>query len=854
MIFFANKFDTFCRNENFMMRRPLIPLCLSLIAGTLAGSYWTIPLYIFPVLAVLLLILTFFTLRHQWILTCFLLFIGFVFLLGFFNIQKQIHFTERNHDIQNFADQDTMAVEGVIVESPVSYIDKDVLIVRCLRVVTDKSYVPATGYVRLAVPTRLNLRYGDFIRFHSSLRVIHNFNNPGAFDYKRFMNLQGIYVSGFINDPSKIILLRKHSSGNIKNTIESFRIYLKKIISENSASPQKSIIEAMTLGNQNEIPAEIRDNFSKTGTSHILSISGLHVGMVAASFFFLIFLLLKSSEYLMLKFNIVKIAAASAFGMVLIYATIAGMGVTVLRATLMAFIFLIALLIGRRKDFYNTLAVAGLLILLISPEALFDISFQLSFISVLAIIYIVPRFGNLLPGKISSLPSGLQSLIRYAYMTVVVSLAATLGTLPLIVFYFDRVSLVTILANLIAVPLLGTLTLALAMFFILSAFFSPVIAGYFVQLASFTTRISVDIINHLAGFSWSSLSLSKPSLMEIVLFYLLIFFAVQWMDDVRKKRNDLHFSSRRFAFINYALILIVVIIGANAAYLTLRDRLSHDLTVTVIDVGQGNSTLVRFPRGENMLIDGGGFSKGSFDVGKGVVAPFLYHQRINHIGTAVLSHPHPDHLLGLIYILNHFNVHEIWQTPLPVNPEIYPEWESAITANHIKTRLLNNTAGEKNINGVRIKILWPPDNLHQSGDKLSHDEENDSSMVMKITYGSVSFLFPGDISSDVENFLVRSGADLKSDVLIIPHHGSKHSSSAEFIRAVGCRYAVVSAGKSNVFRHPHPSVLQRYRQAGVYIFRTDCDGAVTFKTDGHYLRTETFVRKALNIPPIQQTR
>ena len=287
------------------------------------------------------------------------------------------------------------------------------------------------------------------------------------------MNLQGIYATGFIADTSGIILLRKNSASRIKLQLESFRIYLKQIIYKNAPSPQREIIEAMTIGNQNAIPADIRDNFSKTGTSHILSISGLHIGMVAATAFFFVLLILKSSEYLMLRFNIIKLAAIAAFVMVLIYAFIAGMGVTVMRSALMALIFLIALISGKQKDLYNTLALAGLVILVISPEALFDISFQLSFMAVLAIIYIVPRFSDLSFQQHAFLPSWGQSIIRYIYLAIIVCCAATIGTLPLIIYYFNRVSSVTIIANLIAVPLLGTLTLAIChVFYSLRLLFS----------------------------------------------------------------------------------------------------------------------------------------------------------------------------------------------------------------------------------------------------------------------------------------------------------------------------------------------------------------------------------------------
>ena len=244
-----------------------------------------------------------------------------------------------------------------------------------------------------------------------------------------------------------------------------------------------------------------------------------------------------------------------------------------------------------------------------------------------------------------------------------------------------------------------------------------------------------------------------------------------------------------------------------------------------------------------MLIDGGGFSEGSFDVGKSVLAPFLYHERISNIDTVVLSHPHPDHLLGLIYIMNNFDVRQVWRSNLPIDLEDFPDWEKAIKLNKINVSLVSNKFPERIFNGVRVKVLWPPDYSLKDLDNLSYDEENDSSLVLKITYGKVSFLIPGDISSDTEKQLIKSKVDLKSDVLVIPHHGSNYSSSVEFIKAIACRYAVVSAGKSNVFKHPHPLVLQRYNDAGVNILRTDIDGAVTFKTDGDNLDVNTFVKK-----------
>jgi competence protein ComEC len=355
-------------------------------------------------------------------------------------------------------------------------------------------------------------------------------------------------------------------------------------------------------------------------------------------------------------------------------------------------------------------------------------------------------------------------------------------------------------------------------------------------------QISVDLINKLAALSWSSFNTTKPNLIEIAVFYLLIFLVIQFIETIKKRKTSKEFSSSRFRVIKYLLVITVLFFAADITYLTLRDKLSSDLKITVIDVGQGNSILVQFPGGGNMLIDGGGFSESSFDTGKAVVAPFLYHERISHIDTVVLSHPHPDHLLGLIYIINNFAFRQIWKSNLPVNPEDFPEWEKAIKLNNLQVALLSNKSPERILNGVPVKVLWPPNYSDKDINDLSYDEVNDSSLVLKITLGKISFLISGDISTDVEKRLIDAKTDLRSDVLVVPHHGSNKSSSIEFIKAVACRYAIVSAGKANVFHHPHPSTLQRYKDAGVNILRTDRDGAITLATDGNNLQIETFVR------------
>jgi competence protein ComEC len=825
------------------MSRPLIYPLLAIITGIVIGYYYSIPYYLLFSAIIFILIFLLITIRNSWPKASFFLIINFVIILGIFDIQIQQYSANNDNSIRHFIDKGKLRIEGIVIDSPILRPDKIVLVVQCIRLVENNSYRPVSGSIRLSIPVDLNFQYGDFIRFHTSLKKISSFHNPGGFDYERYMNLQGIYATGSVYNNSDIILLRQNAASGIRLKLETFRLYLKEIIYSNASTPSREIIEAMTIGNQNAIPVDVRNNFNKTGTSHILSISGLHIGMVAAITFFFILLILKRSEYLMLRFNIIKVASAAALFMVLIYALIAGMGVTVIRSALMTIVFLCALFIGRQKDIYNALALTALIILVISPNALFDISFQLSFTAVLAIIYIVPRFNNFSLPLLEGLPLWSQKTLRHIYLSILVCVAATLGTLPLIVFYFNRVSAITIIANLIAVPLLGTIALAFSMAFILCAFFSTGLAGFFIKITSFFVQSSVYVIDYLASLSWSSFSFIRPTVAEIIIFYLLIFILLRIID-LRHIKGGLKkdFLARHSLLLKFILLTIIVFFLADAAYLLIKDKFSGDLRVTAIDVGQGSSILVRFPGGKTMLIDGGGFADSSFDMGKLVVAPFLYSERISKIDIVVLSHPHPDHLNGLLYITDNFDVQEVWSTGLRLDNENFSQWEKIISQNKIKVKYLSAQSPATEINGVQVNILWPLKLLKIDATDQFYDMVNDESLVIKIKYGQIGFLMPADISTSVEKLLMKSGQNLHSDVLFVPHHGSSRSSNSDFIRKVSCRYAVNSAGKNNPFRHPHPAILKRLTAANVNILRTDKDGAITMATDGINIDVDTYVK------------
>ncbi|HOW58082.1 MAG TPA: ComEC family competence protein, partial [Smithellaceae bacterium] len=324
------------------MLRPLAYPLFALIAGIYLGSFSDFELL--PFLAGFLVIILggiILTGKKKWHRASLLLIISFAFVFGLIIMQKQLYFPRNDKHISNFIAPDRITLEGMVSESPAFYPDRNSLTVKCIRIINQKrQYVPAEGNIRLVLPPDLIFEYGDLIRFQAILKKNHSFKNPGGFDYERYLRLRGITATAHIADNSRIVLLRKNTANPFQARLETFRMGLRRMVKQYTPSPAAEIIIAMTLGMKSEIPSAVKDNFARTGTSHLLAISGLHIGMVAAAAFLFFNLLLKSSEYLLLRFNIFKLSTGAAFLLIIIYALLAGMGVTVIRATLMALIFL----------------------------------------------------------------------------------------------------------------------------------------------------------------------------------------------------------------------------------------------------------------------------------------------------------------------------------------------------------------------------------------------------------------------------------------------------------------------------------------------------------------------------------
>jgi competence protein ComEC len=318
-----------------------------------------------------------------------------------------------------------------------------------------------------------------------------------------------------------------------------------------------------------------------------------------------------------------------------------------------------------------------------------------------------------------------------------------------------------------------------------------------------------------------------PSLIEVGLYY-----AFAWT----------LFNYRRTRLAKTLLAGLVIILIVDGSYWLHRRYGCHELALTVLDVGQGSSALLELPGGPCILVDGGGFYDNRFDVGARVVAPFLWQKKISTVDILVLSHLHPDHLNGLLFIARHFHVREVWMTEERVNTGAYQEFLDIIERKGIRVVGLGELVRPRVVHGVRFEVLHPPLDFVERKAQEGWRSLNNNSLVLKATFGDVSFICAGDIEAEAETELVHLACDrLRTNVLLVPHHGSKSSSTMPFLNCIQPDIAVVSSGWKNIFRFPHDEVLHRYEAKGCEIFRTDLQGAITLTTDGHEVTVQTFL-------------
>jgi competence protein ComEC len=752
------------------------------------------------------------------------------FILGIFSIQNYLHPQLSLSHVSQFAGEERILLEGTVDRTPHRTRNGTQLYIQSHKVILSNRHIPVEGQVLLFMKEESkSFNMGDRLRFVCKLYPPRGFRNPGGFSYERHLAFERIYTIGFLSEK----IWAKVGEGN-KNPvlllIEGWRNDIRDFIDKEIQPPSSGIIKALVLGERGDIPEGVAEQFTVTGIAHLLAISGDHLGIVALLSFSLLIWLLKRSEFLLLSLQVKKWAAGLTIPCILLYTFIAGGGISVIRATMMVIIFFLSILFDRERNLLHTLGLAAFLILMVSPPSLFDVSFQLSFLAVLPIVYLVPR---LLKGvkdqELASLevPSWKRNVLRYMKISLLSSVVATLGTAPFVALHFNRISLIGLLTNLFAIPWVGFLIVPLSLVASVLSFFLPPLAAFLLGVDQILTFVLLKGVGFFASLPLTSLFISTPTTFEIILFYLLLLAAA-------------HF--RRGRGVRYLFLGLLIVLVLDMGFWNMKDRFQKNLTLTFIDVGQGDSILIEFPKGKRMLIDGGGLYDDRFDTGKNVIAPFLWNKKIRKIDTLVLTHPDPDHLKGLNFIASHFSIGQFWESGYRASSEPYWQLEETLSKKKIERFSLNEATPPLTIHGVEISILNPPLRNDPYIAQKKSSFFNNNSLVMKLRFKNINILLTGDIEKETEYRIIGKDLRLKADLLKVPHHGSASSSTPPFLERVKPTYAILTVGERNIGRLPRPEVVNRYGQLGTKIFRTDRHGAITVTTDGEKVEIKPFVR------------
>jgi competence protein ComEC len=696
-------------------------------------------------------------------------------------------------EITPFLNKGWVEVLGTIDRLPEVKKDRIHLIIKTEKILSRKKEFPVKTRIRASLPKgETSFNYRDRVRIKGGLILPPGARNPGGFSYQNYLATQKIsaLVNLVINEQ-----IKKVGEARV-NPFFGIAFYLRKRFIEtidHTLPPlEGSVLKGILLGRREELPPALCQAFVTTGVAHVLAVSGLHVGLVVIFFYYGLFRLLRLPN---------KGKALLTLFIIILYCFMTGCRPSVVRATIMFGLFLTAACLGRKREVYTTLALAALVILLINPLTLFNVGFQLSFAAVLSILYLYPRIWPRLK-FLSSYPAGLMS----------VSLAAWMGVAPLIAYHFNYFTPVAILANLVVVPLVMVIV-ALGFLTTIFSFFLP-LAQLFSSSNWLFLTILIKAIHLFSHFPGAGIRVVTPSLSLIGLYYLGIVGLMNF------KRSLL---VKKIIPIG-ALCLIAIFIWGNT--FTSQDKL---LKVTFLDVGQGDSIFIQFPDKRNMLIDGG---DGRFDI----LPSYLWDERIRKIDYLVLTHPHADHATGLINVLSSFKIGEVWDGGQEFTSSEYEKFLRIITNKRIPYKIVR--AGQRlNITPrIGIDILHPQKRFLKDGGS----EPNNNSVVMKLSYGKVNFLFTGDIEKEAEELLeIKYGDQLHSTILKAPHQGSRTSSTLKFLKKVSPKCAIISVGIRNPFGHPNPEVLKRYQNLEIKVYRTDKNGAITITTDGKDYWMET---------------
>jgi competence protein ComEC len=790
---------------------PLVPIAVSWLIGLVVAHHWLVPLGIPPLSLVLLSLLPLAALGLWWQDRA--LRLGAACALALF--VAALRYGAAVPDamdpglVSAYNGQGWVTLEGIVRAAPDVRDTWTQLTVEAHSVELDASLHQVTGQVLVRIPRYPEYTLGDRLRVSGLLETPDDIE---GFSYRQYLANRGIYS---VMTRAHVQKLGEVGTNPLQAALLSVRERGHERIAQLLPDPEASLLQGIVLGTRRGIPAELYDDYNRTGTSHIIVISGSNIAIVAA-LFSLVFgrLLGKRPAYWL------TIAG------ILLYVLLVGGDAAVVRAGLMGGLFATAVYLGRRATAYVSLFAAAVMLTLIRPLALWDVGFQLSFAATLSLILFTPALEQRLARALAGFAP--KALLGALSAAIVVTVAAQVLTIPLILYHFGRLSLVSPLANLLVVPVqpaimtMGGATTLAGLVPLLAPLAQALAWGTWLMLAYTNT-----VVTWMASWPLASFDVGEVGPGWLVAYYAGVAGAAWLWRNRQNLTIPQLFPARR----SVQAVLSFSAAGVFLAWVAVLQLPDGKLHVAFLDVGQGDAVLITTPTGQQILVDGGP-SPAALTTALGRQMPFWDRA----IDLMIMTHADADHITGLAEAAARYELGGWLDNGEAGEDATYAVCLARLQEDQLAPHAVR--AGQELTleQGIALQVLHPPPGPAASPSA----DANNRSLVLRLRWRSVSFLLTGDVDAEAERQMLEAARPLSATVLKVAHHGSDSASTAEFLAAVDPDYAVISVGKDNAFGHPATGVLQRLDALGdAIILRTDEQGTIEFTTDGQSLWIHT---------------
>lgn len=679
-------------------------------------------------------------------------------------------------------------------------------------------------YIKIGKKLKVTLDYGDEIIIKGKYIEPNTKRNYGGFDYKQYLKTNNIYGSVNVEN---IKINNKKKANVLFYLANKLACKIEKTIDDNLEKNEASLLKGILIGKTSDIEEETYKNFRVANISHILAVSGMHVSyiIIGCNILFEKSIGKRKSKYIIIA-------------ILIIYMFVTGFSPSIVRATIMGILFMISKIVYRKNDVWTSISLSLLIILVFNPYIIMDIGLQLSYIGTIGIILLQRIVQDVLKNikfrdkkKVYKINRKKILFISKIQEILSVTISAQLVILPFMLYHFNLFGTYFFISNLLISLIIGPIIIIGFSVIIFSCVFYPVGKIVFILL-EIMIKILIQI-SQIGNLPFSKIYFSTPKIWIIVIYYIFVsLFILIYPIYTKRKisitqqrfKNIISLIKYKFKESNKKSIKIFLIVFFIVVFLIY--VFPKNLKINFVDVGQGDCTFVITPRNKTILIDGGGSKSSDFDVGKSTLFPYILDRGYTKIDYIIISHFDEDHCGGLFYIIQELKVKNII---IGKQNEVSTNYSEFIKTAQNKKINIKVVEGKTKIDiepNIYFDILWPYSNT-----MISEDAINNNSLVCKLNYKKFSMLFTGDIEEIAEKEILykysKNLGVLKSDILKVGHHGSKTSSSNEFIKEISPKYVVIGVGKNNKFGHPNNGVLERLNNYGTKIYRTDEDGEIS---------------------------